>query len=217
MVVGRPTVLKSGGRARVAAASPASADLAALLGLHLLGAKMEPVFGLAWPNSARSAFSQGVVDAVLLRGHGVPEQFAALSAVGAQPLFTFGALDEAGNVSRDPAYPAVPNFANSMQPASATTRATRCATHGAPPPRRPNWSSAWCCRSSHRRQWLRCGGAPAVIASSLGVQATAATVDVRPLGGPAATANTAAPRQPVRRHCRHCEAGSPAGSTGRPA
>ncbi len=48
---------------------------------------------------------------MLLRGHGVPEQFAALSAVGAQPLFTFGALDDAGHVSREPAYPAVPNFA----------------------------------------------------------------------------------------------------------
>ena len=57
IVVGRPTVLAAGGRARVAAASPASADLAALLGIHLLGANMEPVFGLAGPEAARSASS----------------------------------------------------------------------------------------------------------------------------------------------------------------
>ena len=44
--------------------------------------------------------------------------------------------------------------------------------------------------------WRR-AGVDAV--ASLGVQATAATVDVRPLGGPAATANTAATRRQCRR------------------
>ncbi|HEY3846638.1 MAG TPA: hypothetical protein VGL95_05950, partial [Acetobacteraceae bacterium] len=185
MVVGRATVLAPGGRARVAAASPASADLAALLGLHLLGAKMEPVFGLAWPESARSAYSQGVVDAVLLRGHGVPEQFAALSAVGAQPLFTFGALDDAGHVSREPAYPAVPNFAELYAARIGSTPSD---------PLCNAWSAAAAATqlefglvlpqltpAAMVALWRR-AGVDAV--ASLGVQATAATVDVRPLGGP---------------------------------
>jgi hypothetical protein len=206
MVVGRPTVLKPGGRARVAAASPASADLAALLGLHLLGAKMEPVFGLAWPESARSAFSQGAVDAVLLRGHGVPEQFTALAAVGAQPLFSFGALDDAGQVTRDAAYPAVPNFtelyaarigripSDSLCNAwSAAAAATQLEFGLVLPQLTP---------AAMVSLWRR-AGVDAV--ASLGVQATAATVDVRPLGGPAATANTAAlaANAPALQELRH--------------
>ena len=58
--------------------------------------------------------------------------------------------------------------------------------------------------------WRR-AGVDAV--ASLGVQATAATVDVRPLGGPAATANTAALAANAPR-CKSCDAGSPAGSIG---
>ena len=67
----------------------------------------------AWPNqaAARSAFAQGAVDAVLLRGHGVPEQFAAFAAAGAQPLFALGAIDAAGEAVRDPDFPEVPHFA----------------------------------------------------------------------------------------------------------
>ena len=105
VVVGRPTVLVPDGRARTAAASPASFDLAALLGIQLLGARMEPVFGLVEPGAAQGAFAQGAVDAVLLCGQRVPEQFAALVAAGAQPLFTLGALDEAGRSVRDPTFP----------------------------------------------------------------------------------------------------------------
>jgi hypothetical protein len=113
--------------------------------------------------------------------------------VGAQPLFTFGALDEAGNVSRDPAYPAVPNFAELY--------AARIGNN----PRDPlcnAWSAAAAAAqlefglvlpqltpAAMVSLWRR-AGVDAV--ASLGVQATAATVDVRPLGGPAATANTAA-------------------------
>ncbi len=192
VVVGRPTVLANG-RARVAAAGPANADLAALLGVHLLGAKMEPVFGLAEPGAAQSAFSQGAVDAVLVRGHGVPEQLGALVAAGAQPLFTLGVRDDAGRVGRDPAYPAVPHFAELYtariggMPSgllciawSAVAAAAQLEFGLVLPQLTP---------ASMVALWRR-AGVDAV--ASLVVQATAATVDVRPLGGPAATANTAA-------------------------
>jgi hypothetical protein len=193
IVVGRPTVLTPDGRARVAAASPANVDLAALLGVHLLRPNMEPVFGLIDPVSARSAFAQGVVDAVLLSGHRVPEQFMAFAALGAQALFTLGAVDDDGHLGRDPTFPAVPHLAELLIARSGN---------------RPGGAlfGAWCAvaaavqldfglvlpqltPASMVALWRR-AGSDAV--STLGVQATAATVKVRPMSGLVATANTAA-------------------------
>ena len=192
IVVGRPSVLANG-RARVAAAGPASIDLPALLGIHLLGGKMEPVFGLDQPTAAQSAFSQGAVDAVLLHGHRVPDQFITLAAARAQPLFTLGAIDGDGRIVRDPAFPEVPHFAELYQ-----------ARFG----RKPHGPlcEAWCATAAAAQLefglvlpeltpaamvalWRR-AGTDAV--ASLGVQATAAAVDVRPLAGSVANANTAA-------------------------
>jgi hypothetical protein len=193
IVVGRPTVLAPDGRARVAAAGPASLDLAALLGVQLLGARMEPVFGLLEPSAAQSAFAQGAVDAVLLHGHRVPEQFATLAAAGAQPLFTLGALDDDGHVRRERTFPEVPHFAELF--------ATRTGT-------RPGGAlfDAWRATAAAVRLefglvlpqltpaamvalWRRAG---ADAAGALGVQTAAATIDVRPLSGTAAAINTAA-------------------------
>ena len=85
----------------------------------------------AWANRTRrsSAFAQGAVDAVLLRGDRVPERFAALAAAGAQPLFTLGVLDDDGHIGRDPAYPQVPHFGELVSDADrqpAEWRAVRC-------------------------------------------------------------------------------------------
>ncbi|HME25489.1 MAG TPA: hypothetical protein VKI44_29850 [Acetobacteraceae bacterium] len=192
IVVGRPTVLTPDGRARVAAAGPASFDLAALLGIHLLGARMEPVFGLLEPDAARSAFAQGAVDAVLLRGHRVPEQFTALAAAGAQPLFTLGAFDAGGRAARDPSFPEVPHFAELF------------AWRTGNKPNDPLFE-AWCAAAAAAQLafglvlpqltpaamvslWRRAGVDAVAVP---GVQATAATVNVRPLTGPTAAANTA--------------------------
>jgi hypothetical protein len=193
VVVGRPTVLAPKGRARVAAAGPASLDLAALLGIHLLRGDMEPVFGLLEPDAAHSAFAQGAVDALLVHGHRVPEQVAALTAVGAQPLFTLGVFDDDGRLMRDPAFPALPDFAEI------------CVTCTGNKPNGPLYE-AWCAAAAAVQLefglvlpqltpaamvalWRR-AGSDAVAA--LGVQATAANVNVRPLAGLGATANTTA-------------------------
>jgi hypothetical protein len=191
VVVGRPTVLVPDGRARTAAASPASFDLAALLGIQLLGARMEPVFGLVEPGAAQGAFAQGAVDAVLLCGQRVPEQFAALVAAGAQPLFTLGALDEAGRSVRDPTFPTVPHFAELCAMRSGNYPGGRLFDA---------WSAIAAAvqldfglmlpqltPAAMVSLWRR-AGTDAVAAP--GVQATAATVNVRPLTGPTATANT---------------------------
>ncbi len=193
IVAGRPSALTPNGRARVAAAGPATLDLTALLGVQLLGGRMEPVFGLADPEAAQSAFSQGAVDVVLLQGHHVPEQFTALSAIGAKPLFALGAIDATGHAVRDPAFPDVPHFAELFE--------TR---FGGKPD--GQLYEAWCALAAASRLefglvlpqltpaamvalWRR---AATDAAGSLGVQAAAATVNVRPLAGPVATTNTAA-------------------------
>src|SRR5262249_50373413 len=193
IVVGRATMLTPNGRARIAAAGPASFDLAALLAIQLLGAQMEPVLGLADPGSAPRAFSQGAVDALLLRGRRVPEQVAALAAGAAQPLFTLGAVNETGQVGRDPLFPEVPHFAELFTSRTGDQ------------PRGPLYD-AWCATAAAAQLefglvlpqltsaamvalWRRAGSGTV---SALGVQATAATVNVRPLSGPAATTNTAA-------------------------
>jgi hypothetical protein len=193
IVVGRPTVLAPNGRARVAAAGPATYDLAALLGVHLLGAKMEPVFGLLEPDAAQSAFAQGAADAVLLRGQRVPEQVAALAALGAQPLFTLGALDDDGHFVRDPVFPGTPHFVELFamrtggRPAGPLFEAWRATAAAAQldfglvlPQLTP---------ASMVALWRRAG---TDAAGTLGVQATAANVGVRPLAGLVATASTTA-------------------------
>lgn len=115
IVVGRPGVLTGGARVRVAAAGAASLDLAAMLGLQLLGVPIQPVFGVTDVTTARSAFTQNAVDAVLLRGQRVPDQFNVMAASGAQSLFTIGLLSEAGQATRDPAFPDVPHFSELYQ------------------------------------------------------------------------------------------------------
>jgi hypothetical protein len=206
VVVGRPTVLAPDGRARVAAAAPVSLDLAALLGLHLLRGNMEPVFGLLEPGAARSAFEQGAVDALLVHGHRVPEQVAALTAAGAQALFTLGLFDDRGHLVRDPAFPAVPHFSELL--VIATGNKPRSLLY-----------EAWCAAAAAVQLdfglvlpqltpaamvalWRR-AGADAVAAFD--VQATAATASVRPLAGLIATSNTAAlaARAPALLELRH--------------
>jgi hypothetical protein len=192
VLVGRPTVL-TGGRARVAAAAPASGDLPALLGVQLLGAKMEPVFGLGEPHAAQSAFSQGAVDAVLLRGHRVLDQVAALATLGAQPLFTLGTVDDNGQVVRDPSFLDVPHFTELLaargslspnDPLREAWRATAAAAQLEFGMVLPQLTPA-----SMVSLWRR---AAADAVGALGVQATAANVNVRPVGGAAATTSTAA-------------------------
>ncbi len=111
IVVGRSGALTNGGRVRVAAASAASVDLAALMGVQLLGVPIQPVFGITDVNAAQTAFAQGAVDAVFLHGQRVSDQFTALAVPGAEPLFTLGVLEDGGKPARDPAFPNVPHFA----------------------------------------------------------------------------------------------------------
>jgi len=193
LVVGRASVFAADPHARVVATSPAGSDVAALLGLYLLGVRMEVVFGPVEPNAAEKAFLQGSADVVLLHGQRVPERFAILQAAGAQPLFALGTLDDTGHMVRDATYPQVPHFSE------------LCATRTGVQPSGPLYD-AWCASAAATQLvfgmvlpqltpaamvalWRR-AGSDAV--ASLGVQTVAASANVRPLAGPIATSNTAA-------------------------
>jgi hypothetical protein len=193
IVVGRPGVLTSGARVRVAAAGAASLDLAALLGLQLLGVPIQPVFGITDVATAHSAFTQNAVDAVFLRGQRVPDQFSVLAASGAQGLFTIGILSEAGQATRDPIFPDVAHFSELYQ-----MRAGRA-------PSGPLFN-AWRAVAAAAQLdfglvlqqltpaamvslWRRAG---ADAAAALPVQAVGTSLSVRLVAAPDATTNTAA-------------------------
>ncbi len=101
---------------RIAANQPQSPDLAGLLGLARLGIATAPVFGLRDTDAKTRAFIAGEVDAVFLCGEGVPEDAAPLSAAGAVPFFSIGALGPQGDMGPDPLFPGVPE-ARSLGPA----------------------------------------------------------------------------------------------------
>lgn len=94
---------------RVAGAGPAGPALAMMLGLELLGVSFTPVFGFT-SSDARTALASGRAQVVLLAGANVPEQFEALAADGARPLFALGSIDASGAPGPDPLFPRVPHF-----------------------------------------------------------------------------------------------------------
>lgn len=113
VVMVRPAVLPLAARhvVRLAAAAPVGPQLPALLGFDLLGARLEPVFGLIEQDAAVAAFGAGKVDAVLACGANVPEQVARLQAAGGQPLFSLGTTGPSGVSERDALFGEVPTWA----------------------------------------------------------------------------------------------------------
>jgi hypothetical protein len=187
-----PSGFGPGARPRIAASAPGGAELPALLGVELLGAQLEPVFGLSEPNQAAEALRQGTVDAVFVQGRNVPERVAALAGSGGQPVFSLGARDAAGALVRDPLFPDLPNLAE-----------LRTGLGGAP--LSGPLYDAWCATATACQLdfglvlpqltpaamvalWRRAG---AEAAAAPAMQAAAAALSVRPLGSPAATESIA--------------------------
>lgn len=108
--------LRAGPPLRLGADKPQSPDLAALLGLARLGIATAPVFGLRDRDAKTRAFVAGEVDAVFLCGEGVPEDIAPLTASGAVPYFSIGALGPDGVMGPDPTFPTLP-IATDLGPA----------------------------------------------------------------------------------------------------
>ncbi|HVC63469.1 MAG TPA: hypothetical protein VND19_24280 [Acetobacteraceae bacterium] len=192
VVVGRAAAFASGGSLRIAAASPAGPDLPAVLGIELLGGRAQLVPDLAGSDALKAAFARNAVDAVLLRGYKVPAQVRALADAGAEPIFTLGARDDTGALVRVAAFPDTPVLLELY----AARRGTPLAG--------PIFD-AWCAAAAASQLefglvlpqltpaamvalWRRAG---TDAADALGVQSAAMALDVRLLGGPAATASTA--------------------------
>jgi hypothetical protein len=182
---------------RVAASGPVGAQLPAILGLELLGATVVPVFGLAEPAATNAAFVAGKVDAVLVWGQNVPQQFAILQQAGGKPLFSLGAAEANGTSNspsgsppaRDPAFPDVATLVelyvalHGSKPSGArysAWRATAAATQLEFGLVLPRLTSA-----AMVALWRR---AASLAAAQTGVQALANAFAVRPLEGVAAAA-----------------------------
>ncbi len=95
---------------RLAAASPESPDLAALLAFQKLGVTTAPIFGLRGASAVARAFAAGEADAVLLTGEDVPADAASLSAEGGVAIGTLGVVDERDRVAIDPLLSGLPTI-----------------------------------------------------------------------------------------------------------
>lgn len=110
VVVGRVAAFSSPGTVRIAAAHPTGHALPAILGIELLGSRAQLVPNAVERGTIEAAFAHNKVDAVLLRGHKVPEQVAALTGPGIQPIFSLGARNESGALVRSPDFPDTPTL-----------------------------------------------------------------------------------------------------------
>lgn len=86
-------------------------DLALLLTFELLGMDVETHFGYDGSGATRVAFEQGESNI----NQDSPSSYIAnieplVESGQVQPLFTFGLLDEEGNLQRDPAFPDLPTL-----------------------------------------------------------------------------------------------------------
>lgn len=86
-------------------------DLVPLLAWQMLGMNVEPVFGIKGRGDGRLMFERGEATIDYQTSSGYLKGSAELVANGqAVPMMTWGALDEAGNIVRDPTFPEIPTF-----------------------------------------------------------------------------------------------------------
>ncbi|PWR00756.1 tricarboxylate transporter [Meridianimarinicoccus roseus] len=86
-------------------------DLVPLLAWEMLGMNVEPVFGIKGRGDGRLMFERGEATIDYQTSSGYLGASADLVANGqAVPMMTWGALDEDGNIVRDPTFPDIPTF-----------------------------------------------------------------------------------------------------------
>ncbi len=92
-----------------------SLDIIPLLAFEMLGLKVEPVFGMS-RGQARLAFERGEANIDFQTTPAWVKQVQPLVESGkAVPLFSFGILDENGNLQRDPSFKDMPHFGEVYQ------------------------------------------------------------------------------------------------------
>lgn len=86
-------------------------DLVPLLAWEMLGMNVEPVFGIKGRGDGRLMFERGEATIDYQTSSAYLGASADLVAQGkAVPMMTWGALDEDGNIVRDPTFPDIPTF-----------------------------------------------------------------------------------------------------------
>ncbi|MEO1277115.1 MAG: tricarboxylate transporter [Pseudomonadota bacterium] len=86
-------------------------DLVPLLAWEMLGLQVEPVFGIKGRGDGRLMFERGEANIDYQTSSGYLNGVTPLVADGkAVPMMTWGALDDDGNIVRDPTFPDIPTF-----------------------------------------------------------------------------------------------------------
>jgi hypothetical protein len=93
-----------------------SLDLVPLLGFRLMGLNVQHVFGFKGRGDGRLAFERGETNIDYQTSSAYLKNVVPLVEAGqAVPLFSWGVLDEAGNVVRDPTFPEIPSFVEAYE------------------------------------------------------------------------------------------------------
>lgn len=86
-------------------------DLVPLLAWEMLGMKVEPVFGIKGRSDGRLMFERGEANIDYQTSSAYLKGVTPLVESGkAVPMMTWGALDDDGNIVRDPTFPDLPTF-----------------------------------------------------------------------------------------------------------
>ncbi len=86
-------------------------DLVPLLAFNMLGLDVDPVFGVEGRGDGRLMFERGEANIDYQTSSAYIANVQPLVDDGlAVPIFTWGALDDAGNIVRDPTFPDMPTF-----------------------------------------------------------------------------------------------------------
>ena len=86
-------------------------DLVPLLAWEMLGMNVEPVFGIKGRGDGRLMFERGEANIDYQTSSAYLKSVVPMVEAGlAVPVFTFGALDDEGNIVRDPTFPDLPSF-----------------------------------------------------------------------------------------------------------
>lgn len=86
-------------------------DLVPLLAWEMLGMKVEPVFGIKGRGDGRLMFERGEANIDYQTSSAFLSKVTPLVEEGkAVPIMTWGALDQEGNIVRDPTFPGIPTF-----------------------------------------------------------------------------------------------------------
>lgn len=103
MIAGEDFIYGSQGATRL--------DLVPLLAWEMLGLNVEPVFGIKGRGDGRLMFERGEANIDYQTSSSYLSGVTPLVEAGtATPWFSFGALDAAGNIVRDPTFPDMPSF-----------------------------------------------------------------------------------------------------------